>query len=78
MAQVLVRDLDDRTVEVLKSRAARHRRSLNQEIRIILEAAATGSDIDWVAVAGTIRENLSKRNIAFVDSGELQAEDRSR
>lgn len=40
MAQLLVRDLDGATVERLKLRARRHGRSLQGEVKMILQAAA--------------------------------------
>ena len=40
MAQVLVRDLDPAIVEKLKARAADHGRSLQAELKAILEAQA--------------------------------------
>ncbi|MCZ7626735.1 MAG: hypothetical protein M5R38_14005 [Candidatus Methylomirabilis sp.] len=39
MAQLLVRNLNDRVVERLKSRAAQHKRSLQAEAKTILEEA---------------------------------------
>ena len=41
MAQVLVRDLDPAIVEKLKARAADHGRSLQAELKAILEAQAS-------------------------------------
>ena len=40
MARVLIRDLSERTVERLKARAERNGRSLQAELRIIVERAA--------------------------------------
>ena len=39
MASLIVRDLDDRIVEALKSLAARHKRSAEAEHRALLEQA---------------------------------------
>lgn len=78
MAQVLVRDLDDKTVQRLKEMAQRHRRSLNQEVRAILEAAVAGATTDSAALAEKIRTALASRGVACSDSGHSQAEDRSR
>ena len=41
MAQLLVRDLDDRVVARLKERARRNRRSLQTETKAILESRRT-------------------------------------
>lgn len=78
MAQILVRNLDERTVSALKRRAAHHRRSLAQEVRLILEDASASVSPDPAAVAERIRENLRKRGLAPSDSGKSQAEDRAR
>jgi plasmid stability protein len=40
MAAIHVRDLPDEVVEALKQRAARHHRSLQKELRHILESIA--------------------------------------
>jgi plasmid stability protein len=40
MSQILVRDLEPEIVEQLKRRARKNRRSLEQEVRLILEQAA--------------------------------------
>ena len=78
MAQVLVRDLTDDTVEAIKNLARRHHRSLNQEVRSILEAAANRPDTDPSVLAEQIRRTLEGRGVLFSDSGLLQAEDRCR
>ncbi|WP_239168507.1 FitA-like ribbon-helix-helix domain-containing protein [Paractinoplanes deccanensis] len=41
MAALSIRDLDDSVKEKLRQRAARHGRSMEAEIRLILTAAAT-------------------------------------
>lgn len=43
MSQILVRDLDPEVVNHLRKRAERHRRSLQAEVRLILEEAARES-----------------------------------
>jgi antitoxin FitA len=78
MAQVLVRDLEEKTLAVLKGMAERHRRSLNQEIRVLLETAAATAEDDPLQIAERIRLALAERSTSFSDSGRLQAEDRSR
>jgi plasmid stability protein len=78
MAQILVRNLDKQTVSALKRRAKQHRRSLAQEVRLILEAAAASASSDAAAVAERIRANLRKCGLKFSDSGESQGEDRAR
>jgi plasmid stability protein len=75
MAQVLIRNLDERTVEKLKARAARNGRSLQAELQFILERAADAV-IDPRALAGRIRRELS--GCSHSDSAALIAEDRRR
>lgn len=45
MASILIRNLPDRTKEHLRQRAARHRRSLEAEVRNILEQVADEKDV---------------------------------
>jgi antitoxin FitA len=44
MASIIVRRLSDETKERLRRRAARHRRSLEAEVRAILERAAQAGE----------------------------------
>lgn len=76
MAQVLIRDLDEQTVKKLKARAASNGRSLQAELRMILERAAEVDVVDARVAAARIRQMLSGRK--FSDSTELIAEDRRR
>jgi len=77
MAQVLVRDLDPAIVEKLKARAADHGRSLQAELRAILEAQASqATKAEARALATSIRQRIGLR--LQTDSGMLQAEDRER
>lgn len=76
MSQVLVRDLDQPILERLKARARRHGRSLQAELKEILETAAEADLLDARLVADRIRRSLRGRRTT--DSGESQAEDRRR
>jgi plasmid stability protein len=76
MANVLIRNLDDRTVDKLKARAARNERSLQAELQIILERAAETDPADGRAAAARIRRMLAGREHS--DSASLIAEDRRR
>ena len=53
MASVLVRDLDPAVVERLKVRAEENRRSLQKELKAILETAA--AQATWAGSAGRLR-----------------------
>ena len=76
MAQVLVRDLDPAVVARLKARARRSRRSLQAEVKGILEQAVLVDAPAARALAARIRRTLEGR--VHSDSGELQAVDRTR
>jgi plasmid stability protein len=55
MGQVLVRNLDDRVIDSLKTRAALKGCSLEQELRDVLTAAAPLTPEEKVAIARRIR-----------------------
>ena len=76
MAQVLVRDLDDAAVEKLKARAKRNGRSLEAELRLILEGSARADMPEARRLAERIRAELSGREHS--DSVDLVSEDRDR
>jgi plasmid stability protein len=77
MGQVLVRGLDDAAIERLKSRAEAHHRSLEGELREILEQASREVDIVTAReLADRIRRKLEGR--PHSDSAELIREDRDR
>ena len=58
MARVLIRDLDERTVEKLKTRASRNGRSLQAELQMFVERAAAVDVAESRAVAARIRRKL--------------------
>ena len=74
MAQVLVRKLPDDVVARLKARAARARRSLEQELRLILIDAARAGREEVLADMDRIRAMTP--NVPQTDSAELIREDR--
>jgi plasmid stability protein len=76
MAQVLIRDLDPKLVDRLKDRARKHGRSLEAELRSILETAAEMDFGEAKALAARIRRRLSGR--AHSDSTALISKDRRR
>jgi plasmid stability protein len=78
MARVLIRNLDERTVNKLKARAARNRRSLQAELQVIVERAAEVDIVDGRAAAARIRRKLELSGRKFSDTTELLAEDRRR
>ena len=76
MAQVLVRNIADDVITRLKRRAEQQGRSLQAELKNILEQAAMTDRIEARRLAQIIRRNLSSRSHS--DSGVLAAEDRER
>ncbi|MEA2632280.1 MAG: hypothetical protein QOE66_2499, partial [Chloroflexota bacterium] len=70
MANALVRDLDDAAYERLKTRAAGHNRSLEAELREILEQASLQVD---AATARAAAEAMARRLAGrpHSDSGEI-------
>jgi plasmid stability protein len=77
MASVLVRDLDPAVVERLKVRAQENHRSLQKELKAILETAA--AQATWAEARANI-ERVRKRFAGrqFSDSAELIREERDR
>ena len=75
MGSILVRGLDPKTIERLKERAGLNGRSLQQEVRALLERAAetlTMSEARRLSESWTLR--LAERS--FSDSARLIREDR--
>ena len=79
MPDVLIRNVPEATLAVLKSRAAASRRSLQQDLLGILEAAVAEQTSPTPAeIAATIRARLAASGRAFGDSTALVREDRER
>ncbi len=77
MAQVLVRQLDDKLVERLKKRAKEHDRSLQSEVKAILEEAVPDYEVAWERIA-KLRKALKRAGRTFSDSTPLIREARGR
>lgn len=77
MAQVLVQQLDSKVVVRLKKRAKEHGRSLESEVRTILEEAVPDYDAARKRIEG-FRKRLKKSGRTFGDSTALLREDRDR
>ena len=80
MAQLLIRDLKETTLRRLKTLAKRHGRSLQGEVKLIVEEAAeTGVKWDeFRARAEQWQKKLAATGVKFGDSAELIREDRDR
>jgi antitoxin FitA len=76
MGQVLVRNLHSQVVRKLKLRARQHRRSLQEELREILEHAARQNPVDARAKVNQVRKMFAGRR--FTDSSGLIRRDRAR
>jgi plasmid stability protein len=76
MAQVLVRGLDPDVVEALKARAQANGRSLEAELRTVIERAAGTNIVGTRELAARIRRRLAGRSHS--DSAALISEDRER
>ncbi len=73
MADILIRGVKAQTIKNLKARAKRNGRSLQSEVRTMLESAAGSEEI--VSVFAGWRKRLGQ---SFSDSAELIREDRER
>jgi len=76
MGQVLVRNLHTEVVKKLKLRAKQHRRSLQEELKEILEQAAQQNAKDVQIKVNQIRKLFAGRK--FADSSPLIRQDRTR
>ena len=77
MAQVLVRQLDGKVVERLKKRAKEHGRSLQSEVKTILEEAVPDYEGAWKRIE-RFQKRLKQSGRKFSDSAALIREDRDR
>jgi antitoxin FitA len=77
MAQVLVRQLNDKVVDRLKKRAKEHGRSLQSEVKTILEEAVPDYERAWKRI-DSLRLRLKRSGRKFGNSADLIREDRDR
>jgi plasmid stability protein len=78
MATVLLRDIPEEVLTRLKKMAKAHNRSLQQELRVVLENTAKQTSSDVFQKASELRKELRKKAIRFTDSAKLLREDRLR
>ena len=77
MAQILVRGLDQALVARLTERARDNRRSLQGEVKAILEeAAAQATNAEVEAILDRWQRHWQRKGKTFSDSAELIREDR--
>ncbi len=78
MADILIRNLPGDTIRQAKALAAKHKRSLQQEISNLLIETIRFRTGGWSDEADTIRKRLARKGKLFSDSTELIREDRER
>lgn len=76
MPHLLIKDLDAHTIEQLKRRAKSNGRSLQDEVKLILEAAVAYSLDEAKDVAAAWQQRLAGRS--YTDSAETIRADRRR
>jgi plasmid stability protein len=77
MATITVRKLSDHAKETLGERAKKKKRSLEAEVRTILEREAQQFDIDaWIADLRALRKDYRSKLPEGVDSLSLLREER--
>jgi len=78
MANVLIRNIPEEVLDRFKNMAKSHRRSLQQELRVVLEKIVDQSSPDIFRKTSNLRRKLRKKAIRFTDSARLLREDRAR
>jgi plasmid stability protein len=78
MANVLIRDIPEEILNRFKSLAKSHKRSLQQELKAVIEKIANQSPGDIVQKALDLRKKLRKKTVRFTDSAKIIREDRTR
>ena len=76
MPDILVRDIDPEKLRRLKARAKQNGRSLQSELKLLLEKAAGNSKEEVLAILNTWKERFAGRK--FSSSVDLIREDRDR
>ena len=77
MPDILVRDLDEKTLKGLKKRASANRRSLQAEVKEIIERSAREKSFEELRKELETFSNRFKRK-KMIDTVELIREDRRR
>ena len=78
MANVLIRNIPEEVLDRFKNMAKTHRRSLQQELRVVLEKTVDQSSPDIFQKVLNLRRKLQKKAVRFTDSAKLLREDRAR
>ena len=78
MANVLIRNIPEEVLDRFKNMAKSHKRSLQQELIVVLEKTVEQSSPDIFQKALDLRRKLRKKAVRFADSARLLREDRTR
>jgi plasmid stability protein len=78
MANILIRNIPDAVLDRFRNMAKNHKRSLQQELKVVLEKTADQSSTDIFLKALELRKKLRKKTARFTDSAKLLREDRDR
>jgi len=78
MANVLIRNIPEEVLNKFKNMAKNHKRSLQQELRVVLEKTVDQSSPDIFQKTLDLRRKLRKKAVRFTDSARLLREDRAR
>ena len=76
MADLKVRQLDERVANALKTRASNRGVSLEQEVRSILSASVTASRKAFRRRAAALRATVTRKGRAAADSARVIRKDR--
>ena len=78
MPNVLIRNIPEEVLDRFKNMAKSHKRSLQQELKVVLEKTMDQSSPDIFQKALDLRKKLRKKTVLFTDSAKLLREDRAR
>ena len=76
MPNILIRDVSQKIVDQLKARAKQHNRSLQGEVKYLIEETVKTTGEAALLRARKIRASFGRK--MFTDSAELLREDRNR
>ena len=74
MVNVLIRNVPEEVLDRFKEMAKGHNRSLQQELKAVLEKTANQSSPDIFQIALDLRKKLRKKAVRFTDSAKLLRE----
>ena len=74
MSQLLIRDLDEATVEEIRKRAKRNGRSMQKELKMLLERAMAAPS--WHDPTGTVFPPVIPASVKGTPASELLIQDR--